>query len=65
MARAIEEEILLTTKPTASAGVSFNMFLAKATSGMKKPDGLTVILPEEANDLLASLPVECFQGIGR
>lgn len=50
---------------TASAGVSFNMFLAKIASDLRKPDGLTVILPEYADRLLTSLPVGKFYGIGR
>ena len=50
---------------TASAGVSFNMFLAKIASDLRKPDALTVILPEYADRLLASLPVGKFYGIGR
>ena len=50
---------------TASAGVSFNMFLAKIASDLRKPDALTVILPEYADKLLSSLPVGKFYGIGR
>lgn len=50
---------------TASAGVSFNKFLAKVASDLHKPDGQTVILPEQALDFLAQLPIEKFHGIGR
>ncbi|MFC4640248.1 DNA polymerase IV [Deinococcus hohokamensis] len=49
---------------TVSAGVSFNKMLAKLGSGMNKPDGLTVILPEDADALIARLPVGEFFGIG-
>ncbi|SMB77807.1 DNA polymerase IV [Deinococcus hopiensis] len=49
---------------TVSAGVSFNKMLAKLGSGMNKPDGLTVILPEEADALILCLPVGEFYGIG-
>ena len=49
---------------TASAGVSYNKFLAKTASDMRKPDGLTVIRPDEAFRLLAGLPIEKFHGIG-
>ena len=49
---------------TASAGVSFNKFLAKIASDLEKPDGLTVIRPAQALAFLAALPIERFHGIG-
>ena len=49
---------------TASAGVSFNKFLAKLASGHDKPDGLTVIRPDNAAAFLAALPIERFRGVG-
>lgn len=64
IARAIKEEILSATRLTASAGVSFNKFLAKTASGMNKPNGLTVVLPEDANELLSGMAIERFHGIG-
>lgn len=64
LARCIKRDILETTQLTASAGVSFNKFLAKTASGMNKPDGLTVIRPEEAEAFLAALPIERFHGVG-
>lgn len=59
--RRIEAE----TGLTASAGVSFNKFLAKVASDINKPNGMKTILPEEALDFLAKLPVERFHGIGK
>ncbi|MBI1227326.1 MAG: DNA polymerase IV [Bacteroidetes bacterium] len=59
--RRIQEE----TGLTASAGVSFNKFLAKVASDINKPNGMKTILPEEALDFLAKLPVEKFHGIGK
>ncbi len=50
---------------TASAGVSFNKFLAKVASGCNKPNGLTTIPPEKALDFLSSLPVRKFFGVGK
>lgn len=64
IARAIKAEIQATTGLTASAGVSFNKFLAKIASDLDKPDGLSVIRPEEAEGFIAGLPIERFFGIG-
>ena len=65
IARAIRASIFKETGLTASAGVSFNKFLAKMASGLNKPDGLTVILPEQAETFVESLPIEKFHGIGK
>nr|WP_216323028.1 DNA polymerase IV [Deinococcus aestuarii] len=64
LARAIKTDILTETRLTSSAGVSVNKFLAKLASGRHKPDGLTVILPEAVDALLAALPIEDFYGVG-
>lgn len=48
----------------ASAGVSYNKFLAKIASDYRKPDGLCTIHPEQALDFIARLPVESFWGVG-
>lgn len=50
---------------TCSAGVSHNKFLAKVASDINKPDGLTVIRPEEADDFLAALAIGKFFGVGK
>lgn len=63
-ARRIKREILEATGLTASAGVSFNKFLAKIASDLEKPDGLTVIRPRQALAFIASLPIERFHGVG-
>jgi DNA polymerase-4 len=65
MAREIRKEIEAQTQLTASAGVSFNKFLAKVASDINKPNGMKVILPEEAEAFLEELPVEKFHGIGK
>lgn len=64
IAERIKREIKDKTNLTASAGVSYNKFLAKLASGMHKPDGLTVVLPDQAPALLESLPIGAFHGIG-
>ena len=48
IARHIKTAIFQETQLTATAGVSINKFLAKMASGQNKPNGLTVILPEDA-----------------
>ena len=64
IAKAIKAEIRRETGLTASAGVAGGKFLAKLACGMNKPDGLTVIRPEEADAVLLGLPVEEFYGVG-
>jgi len=65
IAKAIRREILETTQLTASAGVSFNKFLAKVASDINKPNGMKVITREEAPAFLAALPVKDFHGVGK
>jgi DNA polymerase IV len=64
IARAIKEAIARETALTASAGVAANKFLAKLASELHKPDGLCVIRPAAARDILAGLPIERFHGVG-
>ena len=65
VARHIRAEIFQQTNLTASAGVSMNKFLAKMASGINKPNGMTVILPEDAETFVEALPIEKFHGIGK
>lgn len=65
IAREIRASIKTETGLTASAGVSFNKFLAKVASDFDKPDGLTVITPEKAETFLAGLPIHKFYGVGK
>jgi DNA polymerase-4 len=64
IAKAIKKRIFERTKLTASAGVSYNKFLAKIASEMNKPDGLVVIPPTKAREVLENLPIGKFYGIG-
>ena len=50
---------------TASAGVSYNKFLAKVASDYQKPNGLTIITPEFGPSFAAQLPIGRFWGVGR
>ncbi len=65
IAEAIRWEIRRTTGLTASAGVSCNKFLAKVASDMNKPDGITVVTPDQARPFIRGLPVRKFYGVGR
>jgi len=65
IAKEIKKKIFEITLLTASAGVSYNKFLAKIASDFKKPDGLTVITPENAISFIDNLPIGKFYGIGK
>lgn len=65
IARDIKRTIFAETGLVASAGVSYNKFLAKIASDMDKPDGLYLIEPEHGPAFVASLPVGRFHGVGR
>lgn len=65
VAQEIRQEISSVTQLTASAGVSYNKFLAKIASDVQKPDGLTVVTPEQAQAFIDLLPVRRFHGVGR
>jgi DNA polymerase IV len=65
IAKEIKQRIKQETQLTASAGVSYNKFLAKVASDYKKPDGLFVIEPENALKFLETLKIEQFYGVGK
>lgn len=64
VARRIQKDIWNETRLSSSAGVSYNRFLAKIASDVKKPAGLTVITPAKAVAFIKELPIEKFPGIG-
>ena len=65
VAQSIRREIREELDLAASAGVGPNKFLAKLASDWKKPDGLFVIRPERARELIAPLPVSRIPGVGK
>lgn len=65
IARLIQEDIWQELHLTASAGVSYNKFLAKMASDYQKPHGLTVILPDQAKDFLKQMDIAKFHGVGK
>lgn len=64
IAKEIKERIREELGLIASAGVSYNKFLAKVASDYRKPDGLCTIHPDQAMDFIAHLPIESFWGVG-
>ncbi|MCF8362490.1 MAG: DNA polymerase IV [Prolixibacteraceae bacterium] len=65
LARKIKNEIHEATGLTASAGISYNKFLAKIASDINKPNGIFTIPPEDAITFLEKLEIGEFYGIGK
>lgn len=65
IAGKLKEEIKNTVHLNCSIGVAPNKFLAKIASDMDKPDGLKIIMPEEASMFIKSLPVGKVPGVGK
>lgn len=65
IAQEIKQKIQETTGLTASAGVSFNKFLAKIASDYNKPNGLFVVKPKDAERFVETLSIEQFYGVGK
>jgi DNA polymerase-4 len=63
--KEIRKKIWERTELTASAGVSFNKFLAKVASDFNKPDGICLITPEDADEFIDKLPIKKIPGIGK
>ena len=64
IAADIRARIKADTGLNASAGVSYNKFIAKLASDQNKPDGLCVIRPAQGPGFVAALPVKRFHGVG-
>ncbi len=65
IAQDIKQKIFDATHLTASAGVSFNKFLAKIASDQNKPNGIFVVKPRVAEQFVETLPIERFFGVGK
>ena len=65
IARLIQQDIWQELHLTASAGVSYNKFLAKIASDYQKPCGLTVIMPDNAISFLQQMDIAKFHGVGK
>lgn len=64
IAKEIKQKIQERTQLTASAGVSYNKFLAKIASDYKKPNGIYVITPQKGQAFIEQLPINRFFGVG-
>lgn len=64
LAKCIKQEIHRRTGLIASAGISYNKFLAKLASDLGKPNGLYLITPEQGAEFVENLPIGRFHGIG-
>lgn len=64
LVRKLKQRIKDELHLSASVGVGPNKFIAKLASGMKKPNGLVVITPEEVPKVLSQLPVRALWGVG-
>jgi DNA polymerase-4 len=64
IAKEIRSKIFSNTGLTASAGVSYNKFLAKTASEINKPNGMAVITPDKALSFLENLAIGKFYGVG-
>ena len=65
IAKDIRQSIFKKTRLTASAGISYNKFLAKIASDINKPDGMSVIRPDQGEAFVETLPVGKFFGVGK
>lgn len=65
VAQEIKDKIKAKTGLTASAGISYNKFLAKIASDFNKPDGFYVITPKMATTFVEELKIEKFFGVGK
>jgi len=63
-AREIRARILAETGLTASAGISYNKFLAKMASDQNKPNGQFLVAPGQGQAFVATLPIGRFYGVG-
>ena len=65
IAETLCKHIYTETMLTASAGISYNKFLAKIASDINKPRGITTIKPDEAQVFINNLPISKFFGVGK
>ena len=65
VARSLKRDVQAETKLTCSVGLAPNRFLAKLGSELDKPDGFTMIAPDDIREILDPLPVSQIWGVGK
>ncbi|MFD1421883.1 DNA polymerase IV [Lactiplantibacillus songbeiensis] len=65
LAHQLQREIWHKTHLTCSTGISYNKFIAKLASDYRKPAGVTIVLPQDAEAFLLREPIEKFRGVGK
>jgi len=65
LAHQLQREIWYKTNLTCSTGISYNKFIAKLASDYRKPAGVTIVLPQDAEPFLLREPIEKFRGVGK
>ncbi len=65
LAHELQQEIWHQTHLTCSTGISYNKFIAKLASDYRKPAGVTIVLPQDAEPFLLREPIEKFRGVGK
>lgn len=61
----IKEEVKSQERITCSVGIGPNKLIAKMASSFQKPDGITIIKPEDTQEFLKPMPVKKLWGIGK
>ena len=64
MGEAVRRAVFEAVRLTVSVGVSTTKYVAKVASDCRKPDGLTVVGPDEVTDFLHPLPIDRLWGVG-
>ncbi|WP_157926750.1 DNA polymerase IV [Candidatus Nitrosotalea okcheonensis] len=65
LAQQLKNSLRSTIKLSSTIGISSNKLVSKIASGYKKPDGLTIIEPQEIESFLGPLPIRTIPGIGK
>ena len=65
LAATIKDEILTQQQLTCSVGVGPNKLIAKIAADIQKPDGLTLVTPQQVNSFLSALPIRRLLGVGK